>query len=59
MVLFMPLKIKLFILNKRYSKVHVEKHLSDTFFIQNDLKQGDALSLWIFYCTLEFAIGKV
>jgi hypothetical protein len=31
-------------LNKTYSKVHIGKHLSDQFLIQNDLKQGDALS---------------
>jgi hypothetical protein len=31
-------------LNETYSKVHVNKHLSDNFPIQNGLKQGDALS---------------
>jgi hypothetical protein len=30
-------------LNKTYIKVHIGKHLSDSFPIQNDLKQGDAL----------------
>jgi hypothetical protein len=30
-------------LNETYSKVHVGKHLSDTFHIQNGLEQGDAL----------------
>jgi hypothetical protein len=30
-------------LNERYSKVRIGKHLSDTFPIQNGLKQGDAL----------------
>jgi hypothetical protein len=31
-------------LNDMYSKVHVGKHLSHNFPIQNGLKQGDALS---------------
>jgi hypothetical protein len=31
-------------LNKTYSKVCIGKHLSDSFPIQNGLKQGDALS---------------
>jgi hypothetical protein len=31
-------------LNETYSKVHIGKHLSDSFPIQNCLKQGDALS---------------
>jgi hypothetical protein len=30
-------------LNETYSKIRVVKHLSDTFPIQNGLKQGDAL----------------
>jgi hypothetical protein len=30
-------------LDETYSKVHVGKHLSDTFPIQNGLKQDDAL----------------
>jgi hypothetical protein len=30
-------------LNETYSKVHIGKHLSDNFPIQNGLKQGDAL----------------
>jgi hypothetical protein len=29
-------------LNATYSKVHIGKHLSDNFLIQNGLKQGDA-----------------
>jgi hypothetical protein len=29
--------------NETYSKVHIGKYLSDTFPIQNGLKQGDAL----------------
>jgi hypothetical protein len=31
-------------LNETYSKVRLGKHLSDSFPIQNGLKQGDALS---------------
>jgi hypothetical protein len=31
-------------LNEIYSKVRIGKHLSDSFPIQNGLKQGDALS---------------
>jgi hypothetical protein len=30
--------------NEMYGKVHIGKHLSDTFPFQNGLKQGDALS---------------
>jgi hypothetical protein len=35
-------------LHETYSKVHTGKHLSDTFPIQNGLKQGDALSRLLF-----------
>jgi hypothetical protein len=35
-------------LNETYSKVHVGKLLSDQFPFQNGLKQGDALSPWLF-----------
>jgi hypothetical protein len=35
-------------LNETYSKVHIGKHLSDSFPIQSDLKQGDALSPLLF-----------
>jgi hypothetical protein len=31
-------------LNETYNKDHIDKHLSDSFPIQNGLKQGDALS---------------
>jgi hypothetical protein len=31
-------------LNETYNNVCIGKHLSDSFPIQNDLKQGDALS---------------
>jgi hypothetical protein len=49
-------------LSDTYSKIHVGKHLSDSFPIQNDLKQGDALSLslpLLFNFALEYAIRKV
>jgi hypothetical protein len=46
-------------LNEAYSKVHIRKHLSDSFSIQNGLKQGDALSPLLFNFALEYAIRKV
>jgi hypothetical protein len=46
-------------LNETYSKVRIGKHLSDSFPIQNALKQGDALSPLLFNFALEYAIRKV
>jgi hypothetical protein len=46
-------------LNKTYSRVHIGKSLSDKFPIQNDLKQGDALSTLLFNLALEHAIRRV
>jgi hypothetical protein len=46
-------------LNETYSKVHIGKHLSDRFLIQNGPKQGDALSPLLFNFALEYAIRKV
>jgi hypothetical protein len=46
-------------LNETYSKVRVGKYLSDIFPIQNDLKQGDALSPLLFNFALEYAIRTV
>jgi hypothetical protein len=46
-------------LNETYSKVHIGKHLSNNFLIQNGLKQGDALSPLLFNFALEYAIRKV
>jgi hypothetical protein len=46
-------------LNETYSKVRVDKLLSDKFPIQNGLKQGDALSPLLFSFALEYAIRKV
>jgi hypothetical protein len=46
-------------LNEMYSKIHIGKHLSDNFPIQNGLKQGDALLSLLFNFTLEYTIRKV
>jgi hypothetical protein len=46
-------------LNETYSKVPRGKHLSDSFPIQNGLKQGDALSPLLFNFALEYAVRKV
>jgi hypothetical protein len=41
------------------SKIHIGKHLSDTFPIQNGLKHGEALSPFIFNFPLQYAVRKV
>jgi hypothetical protein len=46
-------------LNETYSKVGIGKHLSDSFLIQNGIKQGDALSSLLLNFALEYAIRKV
>jgi hypothetical protein len=46
-------------LNERYSIIHIGKYLSDSFPIQNGLKQGDTLSPLLFNFALEYAIRKV
>jgi hypothetical protein len=46
-------------LNETYSKVRVVKHLSESFPIQNGLKQGDALSPLLFNFALEYAVRKI
>jgi hypothetical protein len=46
-------------LNEIYNKIHVDKHLSDSFPIQNFLRQGNALSQLLFNFTIEYAIRKV
>jgi hypothetical protein len=43
-------------LNETHSKVRIGKHLSDSFPIQNGLKQGDALSPLLFNFASEYAI---
>jgi hypothetical protein len=46
-------------LNETYSKVRIGEHLSETSPIQNDLKQGDALSPLLFNFALEYSTRKV
>jgi hypothetical protein len=46
-------------LNETYGKVRIGTHLSDSFPIQNDLKQGAALSPLLFNFALEYAIKSV
>jgi hypothetical protein len=47
------------VLNETYSKVRIGIHLSDSFPIQNGLKEEDALSPLLFNFALEYAIRKV
>jgi hypothetical protein len=53
------LPIKLVQLIKICSKANIGKHLSDSFPLQNGLKQGDALSPLLLNFVLEYAIRKV
>jgi hypothetical protein len=46
-------------LNETYSRVRIDKNLSDKFTGQNGLKQGDALSSLLFNFALEYAIRRV
>jgi hypothetical protein len=46
-------------LSETYSKVRMGKHLSESFPIQNGLKQRDALSPLLFNFALEYAIRNV
>jgi hypothetical protein len=46
-------------LNETHNKVHIGKHLSDSFPNQNGPKQGDALSRLVFNFALEYAIRNV
>jgi hypothetical protein len=46
-------------LNETCNKVRIGKHLSDSFPIQNGLKQEDALSPLLFNFALEYAIRKI
>jgi hypothetical protein len=43
----------------KHSKVRIGIYLSNSFLIQNGLKQGDALSPLLFKFALEYAIRKV
>jgi hypothetical protein len=45
-------------LNEKYGEVHMGEYLFDNFPIQNDLKQGDALSPLLFNYALEYATRK-
>jgi hypothetical protein len=46
-------------LNETYNKIRIDKRLSDTFPLQNGLKQGDTLSPLLFNFALEYAMRKV
>ena len=46
-------------LNETYSRVWVDKNLSDMFPIKNGLKQGDAVSPLLFNFALEYTIRRV
>ena len=46
-------------LPETYSKVRVDKNLSDMFPIRNGFRQGDALSSFLFNYALEYAIRRV
>jgi hypothetical protein len=56
--LFIDFRLIKMCLNKT-CKARIGKHLSDSFPIQNDLKQGDALSPLPFNFALEYAVRKV
>jgi hypothetical protein len=46
-------------LNETYSRVSIDKNLSDKFTFQNDLKKGEALSPLLFNFALEYSIRRV
>jgi hypothetical protein len=46
-------------LNEMNSKICIGKYLSDSFPVQNYLKQGDTLSPLLFILVLEYAIRKI
>jgi hypothetical protein len=48
-----PVRLIKMCLNEMYSKVRMGKHLSDSYPIQNGVKQGDALSPQLFNFALE------
>jgi hypothetical protein len=45
-------------LNDTYSKTHGGKHLSDSFPIQNGIKQGNVLSPLLFKFCFDMPLGK-
>jgi hypothetical protein len=46
-------------LNERHNEAWMNKHLFDTFFIQNFLKKGDDLKSLHFNSALVYTIGNV
>jgi hypothetical protein len=46
-------------LNETYSKVRIGKYFYDTFPTQNDLKDGEALSPFLFNFALDYAVRKL
>jgi hypothetical protein len=46
-------------LNEKYSRARIDKNLSDTFPIQNGLKEADVLSPLLFNFALECAFRRV
>jgi hypothetical protein len=50
--------IKMYLI-ETYNKVHIGKYFSDSFPIQNALRQGHVLSPLLFKFALEYAIRKV
>jgi hypothetical protein len=48
-----PVRLIKMCINETYRKVHIGKHLSDTFPMQYGLKQGDALSPLLFNFAFE------
>jgi hypothetical protein len=46
-------------LNETYSKVRTSNNLSESFHVQNGLKQGDALSELLFNFALDYAIRRI
>jgi hypothetical protein len=52
-------RLKIMFLNETYSNVHIGKHLSDHFPIQNGVQQGGSLLPPSFNLALEYAIRNV
>ena len=46
-------------LKETYSTVHVGKNFSDMFPIRNGMKQGDALSIFLFNLALDYTTRRV